>query len=178
MSVFLNILRFFMHKQIVCLCVYHLHCRVWSGASAADLGTGSRCLGSTGHLLHRSRWLSLQARKLRRAMRAVWHSYWGKLWVFHLPFHSQLNLWLSRMQGLYQDIVGTTGSSLTNCSHNYSSEWKSLLPGLSEIGGSVWPAVGHFFPSVVHSPLLKEIKAINSIKYIPFLKFLSAWTCL
>ena len=149
-----------------------------SGAWAADLGTACRCLGSTVHLLHRSRWLSLQAGKLWCAMRAVWHSYWGKLWVFHLPFHSQLNVWLSRMQGLYQDIVSTMGSSQKNCSHNYSSEWKSLLPGLSEIEGSVWPAVGHFFLSVVHSPLLKEIKAINSIKYIPFLKFLSAWTCL
>ena len=148
-----------------------------SGASAAGLGTGCRCLGSTVHLLHRSRWLSLQAGKLQYAMRAVWHSYWGKLWVFHPSFHSQLNVWLSRMQGLYQDIVSTTGSSQTNCSHSYSSEWKSLLPGLLEIKGSVWPAVGHFFPSVVHSPLLTEIKAINSIKYISFLR-ISAWTCL
>ena len=74
------------------------------------------------------------------------------------------------MQGLYQDIVSTTGSSQTNCSHSYSSEWKSLLPGLSEIEGSVSPAIGHFFPSVVHSPLLKEIKAIISIKYISFLR--------
>ena len=46
-----------------------------SGASAADLGTAYRCLGSTVHLLHRSRWLSLQAGKLQCAMRAVWHSY-------------------------------------------------------------------------------------------------------
>ena len=145
-----------------------------SGASAAGLGTGCRCLGSTVHLLHRSRWLSLQARKLWCAMRAVWHSYWGKLWVFHPSFHSQLNVWLSRMQGLYQDIVGTTGSSQTNCSHNYSSEWKSLLPGLAKTEGSVSPAVGHLFPSVVHSPLLKEIKAITYIKYISFSKFLSA----
>ena len=166
-----------MHKQIVCVCVSSAQQGV-SGASAAGLGTGCRCLGSTVHLLHRSRWLSLQAGKLRCAMRAVWHSYWGKLWVFHPSFHSQLNVWLSRMQGLYQDIVGTTGSSQTNCSHNYSSEWKSLLPGLAKTEGSVSPAVGHLFPSVVHSPLLKEIKAINSIKYISFLKFLSAWTCL
>ena len=43
-------------------------------------------------------------------------------------------------------------------SHNYSSEWKSLLLGLSKIEGSVSPALDHFFPSVVHSPLLKEIK--------------------
>ena len=60
------------------------------------------------------------------------------------------------------------------CSHNYSSEWKSLLPGLAKTEGSVSPAVGHLFPSVVHSPLLKEIKAINSIKYISFSKFLCA----
>ena len=46
-----------------------------SGAWAADLGTACRCLGSTVHLLHRSRWLSLQAGKLQCAMRAVWHSY-------------------------------------------------------------------------------------------------------
>ena len=148
-----------------------------SGALAAGLCTGCRCLGSTVRLLHRSRWLSLQAGKLQYAMRAVWLSYWGKLWVFHLPFHSQLNVCLSRMQGLYEDIVSTMGSGQTNCSHNYGSEWKSLLPGLLEIKGSVWPAVGHFFPSVVHSPLLKEIKAINSIKYISFLR-ISAWTCL
>ena len=132
-----------------------------SGALAAGLGTGCRCLGSTVHLLHRSRWLSLQARKLWCAMRAVWHSYWGKLWVFHPSFHLQLNVWLSRIQGLYQDIAGTMGSSQMYSSHNYSSEWKSLLPGLSKVEGfgSVSPALGHFFPSVVHSPLLKEIKS-------------------
>ena len=50
-----------------------------SGASAAGLGTGCRCLGSTVHFLHRSKWLSLQAGKLRCAMRAVWHFYCGKL---------------------------------------------------------------------------------------------------
>ena len=115
-----------MHKQTVCVCVYLSSTfQNVSGALAAGLGTGCRCLGSTVHLLHRSRWLSLQAGKLRCAMRAVWHSYWGKLWVFHPSFHSQLNVWLSRVQGLYQDIAGTMGSSQTNCSHNYSSEWNS-----------------------------------------------------
>ena len=156
------ILRLFMHKQTVCVCVYISPAlQDVSGASAAGLGTGCRCLGSTVHLLHRSRWLSLQARKLQCAMRAVGHSYWGKLWVFHPSFHSQLNVWLSRMQGLYQDIAGTMGSSQMYSSHNYSSEWKSLLPGLSKVEGfgSVSPALGHFFPSVVHSPLLKEIKS-------------------
>ena len=63
------------------------------------------------------------------------------------------------MQGLYQGIVNTMGSSQMHSSHNYSSEWKSLLPGLSKVEGSVSPALGHFFPSVVHSPLLKEIKS-------------------
>ena len=63
------------------------------------------------------------------------------------------------MQGLYQDIASTMGSSQMHSSHNYSSEWKSLLPGLSKVEGSVSPALGHFFPSVVHSPLLKEIKS-------------------
>ena len=63
------------------------------------------------------------------------------------------------MQGLYQDIAGTVGISHMHSSHNYSSEWKSLLPGLSKVEGSVSPALGHFFPSVVHSPLLKEIKS-------------------
>ena len=47
------------------------------------------CLGSTMHLLHRSRWLSLQAGKLWCAMRAVWHSYWGKLLIF-LFIHNQM----------------------------------------------------------------------------------------
>ena len=32
--------------------------------------------------LHRSRWLSPQAGKLWCAVKAVWHSYWGELWVF------------------------------------------------------------------------------------------------
>ena len=149
-----------MHKQTVCVCVYISSTpQDMSGASAAGFSTGCKCLGSTVHLLHRSRWLSLQAGKLRCAKRAVWHSYWGKLWVFHLPFHSQPNVWLSRMQGLYQDIASTMGSSQIYSSHNYSSEWKSLLPGLSEIEDSVSPALGHFFPSVVHSPLLKDIKS-------------------
>ena len=154
------ILRLFMHKQTVCVCVYISSAlQDVSGASAAGLGTGCRCLGSTVHLLHRSRWLSLQAGKLQCAMRAVLHSYWEKLWVFHPSFHAQLNVWLSRMQGLYQDIAGTVGISHMHSSHNYSSEWKSLLPGLSKVEGSVSPALGHFFPSVVHSPLLKEIKS-------------------
>ena len=65
----------------------------------------------------------------------------------------------SRMQGLYQDIASTTGSSQMHSSHNYSSELKSLLPGLSKIEGSVLPALDPFFPSVIHSPLLKEIKS-------------------
>ena len=79
------------------------------------------------------------------------------------------------MQGLYQDIAGTMGSSQTNCSHNYSSEWKSLLLGLSKIEGSVSPALDHFFPSVVHSPLLKEIKKLLVPQTsISFLEFLSA----
>ena len=54
-----------------------------------------------------------------------------------LPFYSQPNVWLSRMQGLYQGIADTMGSSQIHSSHKYSSEWKSLLPGLSMIEGSV-----------------------------------------
>ena len=149
-----------MTKQIVCVCVlvYFIYTAGCGYIWAAGLSTDCRCLGSTVPLLHRCRWLSLQAAKLWCTMRAVWHSYWGKLWVFHLSFHSQLNVWLSRMQGLYQDIVNTTGSSQMHSSHNYSSELKSLLPGLSKIEGSVSPALDPFLPSVVHSPLLKEIK--------------------
>ena len=67
-----------------------------------------------------------------------------------------IELQLSRTQGLYQDIAS---SSQMHSSHNYSSEWKSLLPGLSKIEGSVSPALDPFLPSVVHSPLLKEIKS-------------------
>ena len=63
------------------------------------------------------------------------------------------------MQGLYQGIAGTIGSNYLHSSHNYSSEWKSLLLGLSKIKGAVSPALGHFFPSVGHSPPLKEIKS-------------------
>ena len=61
---------------------------LWVWVPKACLSTGCRCLGSTVPLLHRCRWLSLQAAKLWCTMRAVWHSYWGKLWNFHLPFHS------------------------------------------------------------------------------------------
>ena len=43
--------------------------------------------------------------------------------------------------------------------YSYSSEWKSLLPGLSKIEGSVSPAIGHFFPCLVHPPLFKKIKS-------------------
>ena len=70
-----------------------------------------------------------------------------------------IELRLSRTQGLYQDIASTTGSSQMHSSHNYSSELKSLLPGLSKIEGSVSPAVGHFFPFLVHPPLFTEIKS-------------------
>ena len=79
------------------------------------------------------------------------------------------------MQVLYQDIASATGNSQIQPSHNYSSEWKSLLPGLSKIEGSVSPALDHFFPSVVHSPLLKEIKkSLVPQTSISFLEFLSA----
>ena len=79
------------------------------------------------------------------------------------------------MQVLYQDISSATGDSQTHPSHNYSSEWKSLLLGLSKIEGSVSPALDHFFPSVVHSPLLKEIKkSLVPQTSISFLEFLSA----
>ena len=43
--------------------------------------------------------------------------------------------------------------------------------------GLCFTCFGHFFPFVVHSPLFKLIKAVNSIKYISFLR-ISAWTCL
>ena len=53
-----------------------------------------------------------------------------------LPFYSQPNVRLSRMQGLYQGVAHTMGSSQIHSSCKYSSEWKSLLPGLSMIEGS------------------------------------------
>ena len=78
------------------------------------------------------------------------------------------------MQVLYQDIASVTGDTQTHPSHNYSSEWKSLL-GLSKIEGSVSLALVHFFPSVVHLPLLKEIKkSLVPQTSISFLEFLSA----
>ena len=205
-------------------------------------------------------------------MRAVWHSYWGKWWIFPLPFHSQLNICLPRMQGLYQGIAGTTATaaakSLQSCptlcdpidgsppgspipgilqartlewvAISFSSAWKWKVKGKSlspvwlfttpwtaahqtppSMGFSrqeYWSgvpspsplvpqeAVNHtlltttvqngnlsfldcqdqglcftccwsLFPFVVHSPLFKQIKAMNSIKYISFLR-ISAWTCL
>ena len=79
------------------------------------------------------------------------------------------------MQVLYQDIASATGDSQTQPFHNYSSEWKPLIPGLSKIEGSVSPALDHFFPAVVHSPLLKEIKkSLVPQTSISFLEFLSA----
>ena len=79
------------------------------------------------------------------------------------------------MQVLYQDIASVTRDTQTHPSHNYSSEWKSLLLGLSKIEGSVSLALVHFFPSVVHSPLLKEIKkSLVPQTSISFLEFLSA----
>ena len=54
----------------------------------------------------------------------------------NLPFYSQPNGWLPRVQGLYHDIADTMGGSQIYSSHKYSSEWKSLLPGLSMIAGS------------------------------------------
>ena len=56
----------------------------------------------------------------------------------NLLIYSQPNGWLSRMQGLYQGTGDTMGISQIHSSHKYSSEWKSLLPGLSMIQGSVW----------------------------------------
>ena len=72
----------------VCLWVYFIYTSGMSGTSAAGLGTGCRCQGTTVHFLHRSRWLSPQAGKLWYAVKALWHSYWGELWVF-LFIHNQ-----------------------------------------------------------------------------------------
>ena len=55
--------------------------------------------------------------------------------------------------------VLTVPWEVSNVLLSYSSEWKSLLPGLSKTDGSVSPAVGHLFPSLVHPPLFKEIKS-------------------
>jgi len=70
------------------------------------------------------------------------------------------------MQDLYKGIASTIGSSKKKKkkktivhSELSSSEWKSLLLGLSKIKGAVSPALGHFFPSVGHSPPLKEVKS-------------------
>ena len=150
---------------MVCMSVWVVVCVTVSstqqglaGASAAGLGTGCRCLESTVHVLHRSRWLSLQAGKPWCARTHVWHFDWGKLSIFHLPFHLHLTSWRSIMQVLCQDVAGTMGSSWRHCSHKYSSELKCLLPGLSKVESSVSPAAGSFFPSVGRSPLFKEIK--------------------
>ena len=62
----------------------------------------------------------------------------------------------SRMQGLYQDIASTTGSSQMHSSHNYSSEWKSLLPGLSKIEGSVSLLLVTFFLLLSTHPYLER----------------------
>ena len=72
----------------VCVWVYFIYISGLSGTSAAGLGTGCRCRGTTVHFLHRSRWLSPQAGKLWCAVKAVWHSYWGELWIF-LFIHNQ-----------------------------------------------------------------------------------------
>ena len=134
----------------------------FAGASAAGLGMGCRCLESTVHLLHRSRWLSLQAESLRCARRAFSHFYWRRLWIVHLPFYWILILWLSGMQVLpqYHGTACTMGSSQNCCSHNCSSELQSLLPRLSEIGDFVSLAAGHVSPSADHSPLHREITTV------------------
>ena len=93
-----------MHKQTVCVCVYISPAlQSVSGASAAGFGTGCRCLGSTVHLLHRSRQLSLQARQLWCSMRAVWHSYLGKL-----PCESSLFHFIHNWIYVYQECRGFT----------------------------------------------------------------------
>ena len=67
------------------------------------------------------------------------------------------------MQGLYKGIASTIESSKKKKQNktivHSEQEWKSLLLGLSKIKGAVSPALGHFFPSVGHSPPLREIKA-------------------
>ena len=124
MSVLISILRLFLIKYILCVCVCVNIASTrqgLAGASAAGLGTGCRCLQSTVHLLHRSRWRSLQPGKPRWSMKTVWHFHPRKLWIF-LPLYSNVNLnvWLSAMQGLHRGIAGTMGSSQMHCSRKYS----------------------------------------------------------
>lgn len=133
----------------------------FAGASAAGLGLGCRCVESTVHLLHRSRWLSLQAESLRCARRAVSHFSWGRLWIVHLSFYWTLIVWLSGVQGLPQGTADTMGSSQKHCPHNCNSELWVLLPRLSEIGDFVSPAAGHVSPAG-HSPLCREITTVVS----------------
>ena len=43
-----------------------------------------------------------------------------------------------RSAGPYQGVADAMGSSQMHSSHKYSSEWKSLFPGLSMTEGSAW----------------------------------------
>lgn len=127
-------------------------------AWVAGLCSGCRCLKNTVCLLRTSRWLSLQVVKPLYVRRTVCHFCWEKLWIFPFPSYSQQNEWLSRVQGLFQGIAGTMGSSQMHCSHRCSSGRKPLLPGMSQMQNFVSPAAGHFSSPVGHSPMLSKKK--------------------
>ena len=154
----------FTESPVTCFCKWNLLCKparlnptagfCWS--TAAGFGVRCICLEITVHLLHRSRWLSLQVENLRCARRAVYHFSWRRLWIVHLLFCLTLDVWLSVIQGLHQGFADTMGSSQMCYLHKYSSKLKSFLPRLWEIGDSASPAA----VQVSHSPLCREITDI------------------
>ena len=151
---FLKCIKTFYAQTNVCVCIY-LHGRVclepqlhiWAQAAGAQGALCTYC---------RSRcWVS------RLGSCDVQWELFGAL--IEENRESSILLFIRNWTNGYQECkafarVMTVPWEVSNALLSYSSEWKSLLPRLSKIESSVSPAVGHFFPSLVHPPLFKEIK--------------------
>ena len=139
----------------VCACVFHLHSRVWLHLSCrfeyrlqvpgehCALAAQMQVAESPGCevVMYNESCLALLLRETVKLPSSI-------------SFIVELRL--SRMQGLYPDIASTTRSSQMSSSHNYSSEWKSLLPGLSKIEGSVSLLLVTFFLLLSTHPYLER----------------------
>ena len=82
------------------------HSGGWVKSSTLVLCTGCRCLQSTVHPQHRSKWLSPQAGSLWCRADCNAPCYWW--WISAFLSAAFLKLCKTRRWGVYQDFVGTT----------------------------------------------------------------------
>ena len=149
---FLKFIKTFYAQTNVCVCIY-LHGKV---CLEPRLQIWAQAAGARGALCTccRSRcWVSRL-----RSCDVQWELFGA---LIEENGESSIFLFIRNWTYGYQECkafarVLTVPWEVSNALLSYSSEWKSLLPGLSKIDGSVSPAIGHFFLLLSTHPCLKR----------------------